>query len=164
MTFALFSGAAGRAGLILALVLGSAAPAAAQTAADSNLRRSIAVLRWLDKVTGRVQTAEVPVNATAHIGPLEVIVRACIQHPPEEPPENGAFLDVTEIKPGQPPAEVFRGWMFSSSPALSAMEHPVYDLWVLDCKDPPGPAAPPSPASPAPPAKPTTSAPSGNPG
>lgn len=100
-----------------------------------NLQRDTAVLRWLDKSTARVRTIEVPVNQTTTINTLEFIVRACLERPPEEPPESAAFLDVWERKPGEPVAEVFRGWMFASSPAVSAMEHPIYDLWVLACKD-----------------------------
>lgn len=100
-----------------------------------NLPRGMAVLRWLDKATARVRTIEVGVNETTTINTLEFIVRACLERPPEEPPESAAFLDVWERKPGEPVSEVFRGWMFASSPAVSAMEHPVYDLWVLSCKD-----------------------------
>lgn len=100
-----------------------------------NLQRGMAVLRWLDKATARVRTFEVAVNQTTTINTLEFIVRACLERPPEEPPESAAFLDVWERKPGEPVSEVFRGWMFASSPAVSAMEHPVYDLWVLSCKD-----------------------------
>ncbi len=100
-----------------------------------NLQRGMAVLRWLDKATARVRTIEVAVNETTTINTLEFIVRACLERPPEEPPESAAFLDVWERKPGEPVSEVFRGWMFASSPAVSAMEHPVYDLWVLSCKD-----------------------------
>ncbi|MGC2855832.1 DUF2155 domain-containing protein [Novispirillum sp. DQ9] len=100
-----------------------------------NLQRDTAVLRWLDKMTARVRTIEVRVNETTNINTLEFIVRACLERPPEEPPESAAFLDVWERKPGEPVSEVFRGWMFASSPAVSAMEHPVYDLWVLSCED-----------------------------
>lgn len=115
-------------------------------AEDPNLHRTIAELRWLDKVTGRVQTADVPINRTIILGTLKFIVRDCVQRPPEDPPENAAYLDVSEVKPGQTPTPVFTGWMFASSPALSAMEHPVYDLWVLDCKgDTVTPPPPPSP-------------------
>jgi len=103
--------------------------------AQATIEREGAVLRWLDKVTGRVDTLQVPVNETVRVQTLEIIVRACLERPPEEPPESAAVVDVYEVKPGEPTAEVFRGWMFASSPALSAMEHPVYDLWVLDCRD-----------------------------
>jgi len=93
------------------------------------------VLQGLDKVTGRVQKIEAPVGATIHFGTLEIIARTCRKRPPEEQPEAAAFLDIWEIKPGAPATSLFRGWMFASSPALSALEHPVYDIWVLDCVD-----------------------------
>lgn len=105
--------------------------AAPALAADITL--DIAVLQGLDKVTGRVMTVEAPVGATVHFGTLDIIVRTCRERPPEEQPESAAFLDIWEVKPGQPAAGLFRGWMFASSPALSALEHPVYDIWVLDC-------------------------------
>ena len=94
-----------------------------------------AVLQGLDKVTARVSTIEVPLGDTAKFGALEIIVRACDKRPPEETPESAAFLDVWEVRPGEPAVSIFRGWMFASSPALSALEHPVYDVWVLDCKN-----------------------------
>lgn len=103
--------------------------------AGETIERRIAVLRWLDKTAARVQTMEVEVNRTFQIQTLQIIVRACVERPPEDPPESAAFLDVWENKPGQPANEVFRGWMYASSPGLSAMEHPVYDVWVLDCKE-----------------------------
>jgi len=93
-----------------------------------------AVLRGLDKVTARVSTIEAPAGKTVHFGTLDILVRACSKRPPEETPETSAFLEVTERKPGAPPQRLFMGWMFASSPALSALEHPVYDLWVIDCK------------------------------
>lgn len=92
-------------------------------------------MRWLDKVVARVSTVEAPVGETVHVGTLSIIVRTCVTRPPEETPESAVFLDVWEVKPGEPAAEVFRGWMFASSPALSAMEHPVYDLWLIECRN-----------------------------
>lgn len=99
------------------------------------IERRMAVLRWLDKAAARVQTMEVEVNRTFQIQTLQIIARACVERPPEEPPESAVFLDVWENKANQPAVEVFRGWMYASSPGLSAMEHPVYDIWVLDCKE-----------------------------
>ncbi len=93
----------------------------------------IAVLRGLDKVTARISTIEVPIGHAARFGTLEITVRTCDKRPPEEPPESAAFLDIWDIRQEQPAANLFRGWMFASSPALSAMEHPVYDVWLLDC-------------------------------
>jgi len=54
--------------------------------------------------------------------------------PPEETPESAAFLEITELRSDSDPVSLFNGWMFASSPALSAVEHPVYDVWVIDCK------------------------------
>ena len=94
-----------------------------------------AILQGLDKVTARVMTIVARLGDTKKIGSLEIIVRACDKRPPEETPESAAFIDVWEVRSGEPASNIFRGWMFASSPALSALEHPVYDVWVLDCKN-----------------------------
>jgi hypothetical protein len=91
------------------------------------------VLRALDKVTARTTTLEAAIGNTVHFRTLEITPRACDKRPPEERPEAAAFLEIVEARPGRPPESVFRGWMFASSPGLSAMQHPVYDVWVLDC-------------------------------
>lgn len=104
-------------------------PAAAQT-----LSLPVAVLQGLDKVTARVARIEVPVGQMVRFGALEIAVRSCRKRPPEDPPETAAFLEVWEVKPGEAAVSLFKGWMFASSPALSALEHPVYDVWVLDCR------------------------------
>ncbi len=95
----------------------------------------IVVLQGLDKVTARISTLEAPVGETVSFGSLRITARHCDKRPPEETPESAAFLEIVEEKPGEMPAPRFSGWMFASSPALSAMEHPVYDLWVIDCKN-----------------------------
>jgi hypothetical protein len=102
-----------------------------------------AVLQGLDKITARISTINVAVGQTVSFGSLQITLKACDKHPPEETPESAAFLQVVEQKQGETPVTRFSGWMFASSPALSAMEHPVYDLWVLDCTGSP-------PAEPAP--------------
>ena len=94
----------------------------------------IAVLRTLDKTTARANTIEVPVDQETRFGTLRLTVKACYKRPPEETPETAAFLIIYDEKPDEPPEKVFSGWMFASSPALSSLEHPVYDLWVLDCR------------------------------
>lgn len=93
------------------------------------------LLQCLDKVTARVTTIDAPVGEVVPFGTLEIIARSCDKRPPEETPESAAFLDIWEVRPGEPAISVFRGWMFASSPALSALEHPVYDVWVLDCRN-----------------------------
>lgn len=95
----------------------------------------IVVLRGLDKITAHVSTFDAPVGQTVSFGALRITARACDKHPPEETPESSAFLEIVEVRPGEQPQSLFSGWMFASSPALSALEDPIYDLWVLDCKN-----------------------------
>jgi hypothetical protein len=99
--------------------------------------RTIAILQGLDKTTARISTVEAPIDQSVKFGVLRITARACIKRPPEEPPETSAFLEIDEVRPGaeDKPQRLFSGWMFKSSPALSALEHPVYDVGVLDCKD-----------------------------
>ncbi len=94
----------------------------------------VVVMQGLDKVTARISIVEVPVGGSARFGSLLIAARACQKSPPEEPPEATAFLEITETPVGASASSVFSGWMFASSPALSALEHPVYDVWVKDCK------------------------------
>jgi hypothetical protein len=93
------------------------------------------IMQALDKVTARITTLDVPLNTPARFGTLEITAERCTKTPPEEPPESSAFLVIREIRPDQNPVELFRGWMMASSPALSALEHPVYDVWVKDCRN-----------------------------
>ncbi len=93
----------------------------------------VAVLQGLDKVTARISTIRAPVGLTVSFGSLEIIARTCVKRPPEEPPESAAFLEIMDAKQGEAPVRIFTGWMFASSPALSALEHPVYDISVVDC-------------------------------
>lgn len=91
-------------------------------------------LQGLDKSVGRTVTFEATVGSTIQYGPLFIKIHACRKAPPIEKPESAAFLQIWEVPPGQEKSQwVFSGWMFASSPALSAMDHPVYDVWVLDC-------------------------------
>ena len=98
---------------------------------------TVAVLQGLDKTTARVTRFEAPIGETVSFGTLRVTVRACNKAPPEEPPNTNAFLEIDEVHPQEPgsaPLRLFSGWMFASSPALSAMEDPIYDVTLLDCK------------------------------
>lgn len=92
------------------------------------------VLQGLDKITARISTFEAPLNHPVRFGSLEITARTCHKTPPEEPPERAVFLEIIDVRPDSPAVPVFTGWMFASSPALSSLEHPVYDVWVVDCK------------------------------
>ena len=89
-------------------------------------------LRQLDKMTGQAETVEIAAGEEAVIDRLRVRLEAC--RAPEDNAEHGtmAFLRVWDAKAGDA-GPVFSGWMFAESPALSAMDHPRYDLWVMSC-------------------------------
>jgi hypothetical protein len=92
-------------------------------------------LQALDKITARISTIEVPVGAPHRFGTLEIIIHACTTRPPTMAPENAALLEVRIVDHNDIVGEesIFLGWMFSSSPGLNALEHPVYDVIVLSC-------------------------------
>lgn len=107
-------------------------------AAHAARAETIAVLQGLDKTTARISKFNAPVGKSVRFGTLVITVRACVKHAPEEEPESAAFLQIDEVRPGDRTSviseRVFSGWMFASSPALSALENPIYDVGVLDCK------------------------------
>jgi len=91
------------------------------------------ILHGFDKITARVSELRIPLNENYRFGSLEIVARYCRKRPPEETPEVTAFLEISDVQPGKEPQRLFTGWMFASSPALSALEHPVYDVWVTSC-------------------------------
>ncbi len=117
----------------LALAVWIALAGAGPGALAANLLGDGVLLQGLDKVTARITTIRAPVGEAVRFGTLEITAHRCLKHPPEEPPESSALLTIREVRPGEQPAVLFQGWMFASSPALSALEHPVYDVWVKDC-------------------------------
>jgi len=90
-------------------------------------------LQGLNKVTARISMLEGALGTVLRFGNLEIIPRRCWKAPPEERPENAALLEIWENRPDEGPQRIFSGWMFSSSPALSSLEHPVYDITVIAC-------------------------------
>ena len=117
--------------LLAVLLVGWSASAQASIWLDG----TVATMQALDKITARISTLAAPVGEPRQFGTLEVTVQRCIFHPPEETPENAAFVVIRDLGYDQsvPPTDVFSGWMFSSSPAISALEHPVYDITILAC-------------------------------
>lgn len=91
-------------------------------------------LRSLDKITARTMTFEAKVGSTVRFGEIFIKVQSCRKPPPIEKSEAAAFLQIWQNNAAKETSKwIFSGWMFASSPALSAMDHPVYDVWVLDC-------------------------------
>lgn len=124
----------------------AASPAATSTLARSMIKRDIAVLQVLDKVSARTTKLRIPVGSSAAFGLIFINVRSCQIAPPSDLPEAAAFLEISEIdinklpRSGEVPAGLqpshllYSGWMFASSPALAALEHPTYDVTVIACE------------------------------
>ena len=103
--------------------------------ADKWLEAKSARLQTLDKITARISTLDVGLDNPVRFGTLEILVHRCAYRPPEESPEDAAFLTVRDVghDPSLAPKIVFTGWVFSSSPAISGLEHAVYDVTLLKC-------------------------------
>ncbi len=91
-------------------------------------------LQALDKITARVMVLRVAVNQPERYGSLTITVRACYARPPDEVPDAAAWLEITDSRAPANGTPVFRGWMFANAPGVHMLEHPVYDLRVLDCR------------------------------
>ena len=99
-----------------------------------------AVFSGLDKITGRIITFDVAINETVQFGALQVTPRACYTRPATEATNTDGFVEADEITLQGEIKRVFTGWMFAASPGLHAIEHPIYDVWLADCKGPQQPA------------------------
>ena len=102
------------------------------------------VLRTLDKITATTRDFTVPVGDSLTFGTLTIDVKHCEVKPPEAIPETFAFLQIFEPPQGRKakadaenpnePVKLFSGWMLASKPAVSALDHGVYDVWVVGCQ------------------------------
>ena len=90
-----------------------------------------AYLKGLDTITGRRQDIEIDAAETVSLGRMSITLREC-RYDPENPAGHSyAFLTITEQGSDEP---VFNAWMVSAAPALSAMDHYRYDIWLIRCK------------------------------
>jgi hypothetical protein len=140
---------------------------------SEKIPNATAVFAGLDKITGRIISFDVAINETVQFGALRLTPRACYTRPPTETPNTDGFVEVDEITLKGEVKRIFTGWMFAASPGLHAVEHPIYDVWLTDCKSDkpavasaqtphagdsvPAPAA--APPARTPPARPQTDAP-----
>ncbi len=119
------------AGAGLALFAGMMAASTAEAARISN---PVAVFSGLDKITGRITTFDVYINETVQFGALQVTPRACYSRDATEQQKVDGFVEVDEITLDRRIRRIFTGWMFADSPGLNAVEHPIYDVWLKECK------------------------------
>jgi hypothetical protein len=113
---------------MLAAVL-AATPAAAQ-----KIENPIAVFSGLDKITGRIISFEAAIDETVQFGSLQLTARVCYTRPPTESPNTTSFVEVDELSLDGALSRIFTGWIYANSPGLNAIEHPVYDIWLVDCR------------------------------
>lgn len=118
-----------------ALVVTLLALAFSSGAAEADkIKHSIAVFSGLDKITGRIISFEVGMNETVQFGSLLITDRVCYTRPPTEAPQTDTFVQVDEIDADKTTKRIFSGWMFAASPGLNALDQPVYDIWLTNCK------------------------------
>src|SRR6266545_4097380 len=114
-----------------------------------------ALFSGLDKITGRIISFDVSIGETVQFGALQVTPRTCFTRPTTETQNTDAFIEVEEVTLQGEVRRIFTGWVFAASPGLHAVEHPIYDIWLTDCKGPAvtaeRPAATPPPAAAPPP-------------
>lgn len=108
-----------------------------QTPEGDRIANPTATFSGLDKISGRIIAFDVALNETVQFGALQVTPRACFTRPPTETQNTTAFVEVDEITLKAEIRRIFSGWMFANSPGLSAVEHPIYDIWLIDCKTTP---------------------------
>lgn len=118
-----------RAALVLASMIGGMGLAQAD-----RIKNPTAVFSGLDKITGRIVSFEVAVDETVQFGSLQMTARVCFTKPPTEAPNTTSFVEVYDTDADGETKKVFSGWMFAASPGLHGLEHPVYDIWLVDCK------------------------------
>lgn len=98
------------------------------------IKNPTAVFAGLDKITGRIISFEASVDETIQFGSLQLTPRVCYSRPEYENPQTTTFIEVEEVGADNQFKKIFAGWMFASSPGLNAIEHPVYDVWLSECK------------------------------
>ncbi|MCY1707682.1 DUF2155 domain-containing protein [Pannonibacter sp. SL95] len=98
------------------------------------IENPVAVFSGLDKITGRITSFDVYIGETVQFGALQVTPRVCNTRPQTENPQTTSFVQVDEITLNNEVRRIFSGWMFAASPGLHAVEHPVYDVWLTDCR------------------------------
>ncbi|WP_248305058.1 DUF2155 domain-containing protein [Devosia sp. FKR38] len=94
----------------------------------------VATFAGLDKITGRITRFDVYIGETVLFGALELTPRACYNRAATETQRTSAFLEVDQRSLNGASKRIFTGWMFADSPALHAIDHAIYDVWLIECK------------------------------
>lgn len=117
-----------------ATAIGLALCGVGSAAHADRIKHPTAVFAGLDKITGRIIAFDVAIDETVQFGSLQITPRVCYSRPATEAPLTDGFVEVDELLEDKKFKRIFSGWMFASSPGLHGVEHPVYDVWLTDCK------------------------------
>ena len=98
------------------------------------IKGSFVEIQVLDKITAKVRTFETRIGQTIEFESLKIEIFTCFKNPPEEIPEDFVLLKIYDLISNQFKEIIYQGWMISSSPNITPLEHPIYDLWLKDCK------------------------------
>jgi hypothetical protein len=120
-----------RKAFLIASVLAALSPQAARA---EKIPNQIAVFAALDKITAHIQPLEIPLGKTVKFGALKITPRVCYTRPPTEEPITSSFVEVEEIQLDKTEKRIFTGWMFAQNPGVHAVEHPIFDVWLTNCK------------------------------
>ena len=106
------------------------------SAQASWIKLNTAQFKALDKITARIKKMDINVNEEQDLGTLIIKLKSCQNRPPDYLPDSAAYIEIYDKMNlnDNDTGLIFSGWMFSSSPALSALEHPVYDISLISCK------------------------------
>lgn len=108
--------------------------AGSHPALADKIKHPRAIFSGLDKITGRIISFEVVIEETVQFGSLQITPRVCYTRPATEAPQTTSFIEVDEIDANSQYTRIFNGWVYAASPGLNGIEHPVYDIWLNDCK------------------------------
>ncbi len=123
-----------RAGVLRTAIFGAAVLAGAWPAHADKIKHPTVIFAGLDKITGRIITFDVAVDETVQFGSIQITPRVCYTRPATEAPQTTTFVEVDDIAASGEVKRIFSGWMFAASPGLHGVEHPVYDIWLKDCR------------------------------
>jgi hypothetical protein len=108
---------------------------------DNSRFYNIAIIQVLDKETAKSSILEIPIGEKTDFGSLKIIAHKCWQAPLDQAPESKILLEISEVavkkteENEKKETRIFYGWMFASSPSVSDLENPIYDLTALNCKN-----------------------------
>lgn len=111
-----------------------------QDTIDPSRLHSFAQLQVLNKTTAKTSNLEIKIGEKAKFGSINITAKKCWKASLDQKPESKILIEVSEIKTSDKEEEkeenkIFYGWLFASSPSVSGLEHPIYDIVAIDCKN-----------------------------